>query len=75
MLRVSWSHIGENAITFRTGKSRGQIEAIIPLCDGLREVLERIPKRATTISQIIIRCPGRSAASPRRSFGPSRGLG
>ena len=32
-----------------TGKSRHQREAIIPLYDGLREVLARIPKRSTTI--------------------------
>jgi integrase len=49
LLRVSWSHIGEDAITFSTGKSRGRREAIIPLYDGLRAVLTRIPKRATTI--------------------------
>ncbi len=49
LLRLSWSHVGEDAITFATGKSRGRREAIIPLYDGLREVLARIPKRATTI--------------------------
>jgi hypothetical protein len=32
-----------------TGKSRGRRQAIIPLHDVLRSVLERIPKRATTI--------------------------
>ena len=32
-----------------TGKSRHKREAIIPLYDGLRAVLARIPKRATTI--------------------------
>ena len=32
-----------------TGKSRGRREAIIPLYDGLRDVLARIPKRATTV--------------------------
>jgi integrase len=49
LLRLSWSHVGEDAITFATGKSRGRREAIIPLYDGLREVLARIPKRATTV--------------------------
>jgi integrase len=48
-LRVSWSHVGEDAIIFATGKSRGRREAIIPLYDGLRAVLARIPKRSTTI--------------------------
>ena len=49
LLRLSWSHIGEDAITFSTGKSRGRREAIMPLYDGLRNVIDRIPKRATTI--------------------------
>ena len=49
LLRVSWSHVGEDAITVPTGKSRGRREAIIPLYDALREALNRIPKRATTI--------------------------
>jgi integrase len=49
LLRVSWTHVGEDAITFTTGKSRGRREAIIPLYDELRAVLTRIPKRATTI--------------------------
>lgn len=49
LLRLSWSHVGEDAIEFATGKSRGRREAIIPLYDDLRAVLARIPKRATTI--------------------------
>jgi integrase len=49
LLRLSWSHVGEDAIEFATGKSRGRREAVIPLYDDLRAVLARIPKRATTI--------------------------
>jgi integrase len=49
VLRLSWSHVGEDAITFATGKSRGRREAIIPLYDELREVLARIPKHSPTI--------------------------
>jgi integrase len=49
LLRLSWPHVGEDAITFATGKSRGRREAIIPLYDELREVLARIPRRSTTI--------------------------
>jgi integrase len=49
LLRVSWSHVQEDAIVLPTGKSRGKREAIIPLYDELRAVLARIPKRATTI--------------------------
>ena len=49
LLRLSWSHVGEDAITLSTGKSRGRREAIIPLYDELQNVLARIPKHSTTI--------------------------
>lgn len=49
LLRLSWSHVGEDAITLATGKSRGRREAIIPLYDELRNVLARIPKHSTMI--------------------------
>lgn len=49
LLRLSWSHVGDDAIVLTTGKSRHRREAIIPLYGTLREVLARIPKRATTI--------------------------
>jgi integrase len=49
LLRLSWPHLGEDAITLATGKSRGRREAVIPLYDELRDVLARIPKRSTTI--------------------------
>jgi hypothetical protein len=46
---VAWSHVGDDAIVLATGKSRHRREAIIPLYGALRDVLTRIPKRATTI--------------------------
>ena len=49
LVRLSWSHVGADAIVLTTGKSKHRREAIIPLYDALRDVLERIPKRATTI--------------------------
>lgn len=49
LLRLSWSHVGEDAITLATGKSRGRREAVIPIYDDLRIVLARIPKHSTTI--------------------------
>jgi integrase len=49
LLRLSWSHVGDDAITLATGKSGGRREAVIPLYDDLRKVLDRIPKRSTTI--------------------------
>lgn len=49
LLRLSWSHVGDDAIVLTTGKSRHRREAIIPLYGALRDVLARIPKRSTTI--------------------------
>jgi hypothetical protein len=48
LLRVSWSHVGDDAIVVTTGKSRHRREVIIPLYDALRSVLTSIPKRAST---------------------------
>jgi integrase len=49
LLRLSWSHIGADAIVIRTSKSKGKREAVIPLYDDLRAVLSRIPKRSTRV--------------------------
>ena len=49
LLRLSWSHMGEDAIIVATSKSKQRREAIIPLYSALRHVLARIPKRSTTI--------------------------
>jgi integrase len=49
LLRLSWSHVGEDAIVLPTGKSRHRREAIIPLYDELRAVLERIPRRSPVV--------------------------
>jgi integrase len=49
LLRLSWSHVGEEAIVLTTGKSRHRREAAIPLYGALRDVLARIPKRSTAI--------------------------
>jgi len=49
LIKLSWSHVSENAIMITTGKSKHKRTAIIPLYDDLRAVLDRIPKRATAI--------------------------
>lgn len=49
LVRLSWSHIGEDAITITTGKSRHAREAVIPLYSGLRDLLASIPKRSPVI--------------------------
>lgn len=49
LVRLSWSHVGTDAIIMKTGKSGGTREAVIPIYDELRALLDRIPKRATTV--------------------------
>ncbi|MCV3243924.1 tyrosine-type recombinase/integrase [Mesorhizobium sp. ZC-5] len=53
LAKLSWSHVGDDAIMIRTGKRSGkakvQREAVIPLYDELRELLERIPRRSPVI--------------------------
>jgi integrase len=49
LIRLSWCHVGEEAIVITTGKSGHQREAIIPLYQELRDVLGRIPKRSPVI--------------------------
>jgi integrase len=49
LLRLSWSHIGDDSIVIATGKSKHRRQAIIPLYDALKNVLAGIPKRSTII--------------------------
>jgi integrase len=49
VLRLSWTHVGDDAIIITTGKSNHRREAIIPLYDDLKKVLAAIPKRSTAI--------------------------
>jgi integrase len=49
LLRVSWSHVGPDAIVISTGKSRHKREAIIPRYDALNKILEAIPRRSPVI--------------------------
>src|SRR5262245_40605369 len=49
LVRLCWSHVGEDAIEISTGKSGFSRDAYIPLYDALREVLARIPRRSPTI--------------------------
>ena len=44
LLRLSWSHVGDDAIIIATGKSKGRREAIIPLYDALQDVLAEHPE-------------------------------
>jgi integrase len=49
LLRLSWSHVGEHAVTITTGKSRHRRTAIIPIYDELRAALDAIPRRSPVI--------------------------
>jgi integrase len=49
LFRLSRSHVGKDAIVIATSKSRFKKEAVIPLYDELRELLDRIPKRSPVI--------------------------
>lgn len=49
LVRLSWSHVGEDAIVISTGKSKHRKEAVIPRYDALNELLEKIPKRSPVI--------------------------
>lgn len=49
IFRLAWSHVGEDAIVIRTSKSRFKREAVIPIHDELRAVLDRIPRRSTIV--------------------------
>src|SRR5262249_35289758 len=49
LVRLSWSHIGEEATVFATGKRRHRREAITPPYDALREALAKIPRRSPIV--------------------------
>lgn len=49
LLRLCWNHVGADAIVVGTGKSGGRRDAIVPLHDALRVLLQRIPRRSTVI--------------------------
>jgi len=51
LLRLSWSHIDREAhvIAIPTNKSGKKIAATVPLYDDLRDLLDTIPRRSTTV--------------------------
>ena len=42
--RVPWTAVGEDAIVFQTGKSRGRRTIVVPITDELRDILAAIPR-------------------------------
>jgi integrase len=49
LLRLSWSHVGDDSIVIATNKSGHRVKATIPLYDDLRSAIANIPKQSTTI--------------------------
>ncbi len=49
LVRLSWSHVQENAISITTSKSRHRREALIPLYDELRAVISAMPRVSTAV--------------------------
>lgn len=57
LLRLSWSHIGEDRIEIATGKSGRRKIAVVPLHNDVREVLSRVPKHSTAVLTSSLRRP------------------
>lgn len=50
LVRLSWSHVGKEAAVITTNKSRNRKkDAVVPLYDDLRALLDSIPKRSPVI--------------------------
>lgn len=69
LLRLSWSHVGEDAIIITTGKSGHSREAIIPIYDKLRELLDGIPRRSPVV---LTNSRGRPWSGFNASFGKAK---
>lgn len=69
IFRLAWSHVGEDAIVIKTSKSRFKREAIIPIHDELRAVLQRIPRVSTIV---LTNSRGRPWRGFDSSFRPSK---
>lgn len=44
LIRLPWGAVGEHAIVWQTGKSRGRRTVVIPVYDQLRQLLAEIPR-------------------------------
>ncbi|MGE5500626.1 MAG: tyrosine-type recombinase/integrase [Ignavibacteriales bacterium] len=45
LIKLPWSAVGENAIVWQTGKSRGRKTVVIPITPDLKALLKEIPRR------------------------------
>jgi integrase len=62
LIRLPWSAVGEHAIVWQTGKSRGRTTAVIPIYDELRQLLAEIPR--TDSPTILNSARGRAWTAP-----------
>ena len=65
---MPWTRISDLVIEIRISKSRGRRSAIIPVTDGLHDLLAKIPKRAVTVLTNTLGEPWTSSGF-RSSFG------
>lgn len=49
LLRLAWWHVKANSIEIETGKSRGKKTTLVPIYKELRDYLDTMTKRATTV--------------------------
>jgi integrase len=45
LIRLPWTAVGEHAVVWQTGKSRGRRTVVIPITTPLRALFEEIPRR------------------------------
>ena len=75
LVRLSWSHVQEDAIVITTGKSKHRREAVIPLYQELRDLLARIPRRSPVVLTNSRGGHGRKTDWAMPSCGPRSWLG
>ena len=74
LFRLSWPHIGKDAIVIATSKSRFKVDAVIPLYDELRALLKRIPRRSTVVLTNSDKLPWQGFSSSYRKAVERAGL-
>jgi len=57
LVRVQWAHVGKDAITLPTGKSRGKRHVVIPITRKLGALLNRIGRR--DVGTILVSATGK----------------
>jgi integrase len=53
LIRLPWGAVGEHAIVWQTAKSRGRRTVVVPITDGLRSVLDAIPRSKTSLTVLV----------------------